>query len=205
MGAAIICAQKAVERRFGSEKEKIDKPSDPYSELSVSQKVHAAACNDDVELIDRLAEQGADFNEPRDQDGLRALDACAWSGSGAGALALLRHGADPKQTVQAIVGAAAWGKPELLKKLLDGGGDMNQEHSNYTALRWAVEMSHEECAVVLMLAGAWKTEPEQDVIVAQARRRRLRTFLAAVAEQDPVRAKDCILPPWWKCDGCAVL
>lgn len=51
-----------------------------------------------------------------------ALDSCSWSGVTAGAHALLRLGADPSRTVQAVVGAASWGNTDHLETLIDVGG-----------------------------------------------------------------------------------
>eukprot|EP00435_Cladocopium_sp_Y103_P033812 s777_g8.t1 len=108
---------------------------DPYAELTDSLKVHAAACNND---------DGVDFNEPRPQDGYYALDSCAWSGNVDAIKVLLEHGADPSITMQAVVGAASWGDPEMLEALIDAGGHVDQELNSETALRWAVQFGHEE-------------------------------------------------------------
>ncbi|CAE7940454.1 Protein YIPF1 [Symbiodinium microadriaticum] len=93
------------------------KGEDIYADLEPELKVHAAACNNDVKMLEKLGEEsllqqeGVDFNQPRPQ---------------------------------AIVGAASWGDPDLLKVLLDAGGPVDQELSNETALRWAVQYGHEE-------------------------------------------------------------
>mmetsp|Transcript_1815 Transcript_1815/g.4035 ORF Transcript_1815/g.4035 Transcript_1815/m.4035 type:complete len:202 (+) Transcript_1815:75-680(+) len=187
-------------------KAKVDPPlkapgSDPYEGLSPEQMVHAAACNDDVKTLERLAQEGADLNAPREPDGLLALDATSWSGCAAGSFALLRLGADASATQQAVCGAAAWGKAELLEALLDAGGPLDQELSQSTPLRWSVEMGHEDCSLVLQRKGAWKVEPDQEYVLRRAKGKRMAQFLQCVAEEDPKRAAACVLPPYWKtCD-----
>eukprot|EP00439_Symbiodinium_sp_Y106_P085734 s558_g29.t1 len=128
-------------RKLKGEDEK--KAEDPYANLEPELKVHAAACNNDVKMLEKLGEERLRkslFHRPYlacTQDGYYALDACAWSGNEDAIKMLLRHGADPAITLQAVVGAASWGDPDLLKVLLDAGGPVDQELSNETALRWA--------------------------------------------------------------------
>lgn len=188
-------------------KAKKDPPlkKDKYEGLTPSQKVHAAACDGDVAELERLAAEGVDMNEPRHPDGLMALDACAFSGCMEGAMTLIRLGADPAQTVQAVVGAATWGNPELLEALLEKGGPVDQELSQQTALRWAVEYGNEDCAVILVRRGAWKLEPLQDLVLMRAQSRRMRQLLESIAQADPERAEDCVLQPCWRSCGCEVL
>ncbi|CAK0843998.1 unnamed protein product [Prorocentrum cordatum] len=133
-------------------------------------------------MLEELAAEGVDLNKPRDPDGLLPIDACAWSGCTSGVMALLRLGASASKSVQAVAGAAAWGHPELLEALLAAGGPVDQDFSNSTPLRWAVEMSHEDCAEILVRYGAWKAEPEQDAVLGRARRKRLRSLLDAIAQ-----------------------
>jgi len=171
--------------------------------LTKDQQVHAAAANGDIQMLEELAAAGVDLNKPRDPDGLMPIDACAWSGCTSGVMALLRLGASASKSVQAVAGAAAWGHPELLEALLAAGGPVDQEFSNSTPLRWAVEMSHEECAEILVRYGAWKEEPEQDAVLRRARSKRLRSLLDAIAEADPARASECVVLPCWK--SCEVL
>jgi len=177
-----------------------DKDGNP---LTKDQQVHAAACNGDVQMLEELAAEGVDLNKPRDPDGLLPIDACAWSGCTSGVMALLRLGASASKSVQAVAGAAAWGHPELLEALLAAGGPVDQDFSNSTPLRWAVEMSHEDCAEILVRYGAWKAEPEQDAVLGRARRKRLRSLLDAIAQVDPARAPDCVVVPCWK--SCEIL
>jgi hypothetical protein len=176
-------------------------PASRYENLSPGEKLHAAACDDNVPLIEELAKEGVDLNEPR-QDGGTALDACAWSGSLAGAEALLRHGADPAATVQALAGAASWGHTALLEMLLAKGGKVNQEHGNFTSLRWAIEMGHEDCAVVLQKYDAISKQANQAGILKRARHSGMREFLQAVADMHPELAQDCVIRAG---DRCAVM
>eukprot|EP00971_Amphidinium_carterae_P156271 3098275-Amphidinium_carterae.1 len=126
-----------------------DPDVDHYKGLSPEETVHAAACLDDAATIARLGSEGVDLNTRRQQDGLFPLDACSWSGSDTGALALLAAGADASQSIKAVVGAASWGRTELLQKLLDGGAQVDQEMGGNTALLWAIFMGHEDCAELL--------------------------------------------------------
>lgn len=190
---------------LGKDKDDPPEKKDPYDGLSPEQKVHAAACSGDVKTLEQLHAEGVDLNTPRDQDGLAALDSCAWSGNVAGALALLKFGADPSATQQAIVGAAAWGSNELLEALLDAGGPVDQEMGNYTALHWAVEMGIEDCSCTLVKRGAWKLEPQQDLVLLRARRKRYRELLECIAEADPARKEECVAIPWWHCANCEIL
>ncbi|CAE7616772.1 ASB3 [Symbiodinium natans] len=171
------------------------KGEDPYANLEPELKVHAAACNNDVKMLEKLGEEGIDFNQPRPQDGYYALDSCAWSGNEDAIKMLLRHGADPSITLQAVVGAASWGDPDLLKVLLDAGGPVDQELSNETALRWAVQYGHEDCAVLLVKKGAWQLETNQEIVLIRAKGRRMRKLLESIAQADPDRAADCVVPP----------
>mmetsp|Transcript_8138 Transcript_8138/g.22502 ORF Transcript_8138/g.22502 Transcript_8138/m.22502 type:complete len:195 (-) Transcript_8138:43-627(-) len=186
-------------------KAKEDPPmtKNPYEALTPAQQVHAAACNGDVKHIEKLAAEGVDFNTPRQPDNFHALDACAWCEATECGLALLRLGADPCLTMQAVVGAAANGSQELLVALLDAGGPVDQELSDSSALRWAIEMNQEECAEILLKRGAWEKEPEQDWLLARFKRKRMAKALAAVATLDPSLAEDCVMPPYWS--GCSML
>jgi hypothetical protein len=169
-----------------------------YDNLSPIEKLHAAACDDNTELIEELAKEGVDLDAAR-EDGQTALDACAWSGSIRGAETLLNCGADPAATVQALAGAASWGHAEMLKMLLEKGGKVNQEHGNYTALRWAIEMGNEDCAVVLQKFDAIALEEKQVGILKRARQSGMREFLAAVAEAHPDLAQDCVIRAGDRC------
>lgn len=194
---------KVVFTRKEPKKRRSKKFFDPsrYADLSPVEKLHAAACDDNCELIQDLAKQGVDLNAAR-QDGQTALDACAWSGSVAGAETLLDHGADPAATLQALAGAASWGHVELLEKLLAKGGKVNQEHGNYTALRWAIEMNHQDCAVALQKYDAIALEEKQAGILKRARQQGMREFLKAVAEAHPDLAQDCEIRAG---DRCAIM
>mmetsp|Transcript_78176 Transcript_78176/g.205176 ORF Transcript_78176/g.205176 Transcript_78176/m.205176 type:complete len:200 (-) Transcript_78176:22-621(-) len=176
-----------------------------YEGLSDEQKVHAAACNNDIRMLELLVEEGVSLDAPREQDGLSALDACAWSGATQGTLALLRLGADPRQTVQAVCGAAAWGNAEILEAMLDAGGPADQEHSQSSALRWSIEMGNEDCAEILVRKGAWKEEPEKDFLLRRAKKRRWKLLLDRIAEVDPSRKEECVLPPTFFDAYCTVL
>ena len=180
-----------------------DAKKDPYAELTDEMKVHAAACNNDVKMLEKLAKDGIDFNVPRPQDGYYALDSCAWSGNVDAIKVLLAHGADPSITLQAVVGAASWGDPEMLEALIDAGGQLDQELSSETPLRWAVQFGHEDCALVLVKKGAWKLEPNQEILLRRAKSRRMRQLLESIAQIDPDRAADCVVPPCWK--SCEIL
>eukprot|EP00931_Biecheleriopsis_adriatica_P011353 TRINITY_DN112442_c0_g1_i1.p1 TRINITY_DN112442_c0_g1~~TRINITY_DN112442_c0_g1_i1.p1 ORF type:complete len:196 (-),score=42.53 TRINITY_DN112442_c0_g1_i1:71-658(-) len=173
-------------------------PKDPYADLTPELTVHAAACSDDVKQLEKLAEEGVDLNQPRPQDGYYALDACAWSGAVAGTKALLRLGADPTDTLQAVVGAVTWGHYDVLEALLEAGAPVDQELSGETALRWAIQFGHEDCAVLLVKKGAWKLEPNQEMILRRAKGKRMKTLLESIAQLDPDRAADCVLPPCWR-------
>jgi len=187
-----------------SRKAKLEPPlvKNPYEGLTPAQQVHAAACSEDVAHIEKLAAEGVDLNEPREMDNFLALDSCAWSGVTGGAHALLRLGADPSLTMQAIVGAAAWGNAELLDALLAAGGPVDQELSDSTALRWAVEMNQEESVEVLVKHGGWRKEPQQDWVLMRLKRKRMEKALTAIAKEDPEIAEDCVLPPYWS--GCTI-
>eukprot|EP00434_Breviolum_minutum_P035652 symbB.v1.2.031563.t1/scaffold3637.1/size52925/1 len=131
-----------------------DAKKDPYAELTDEMKVHAAACNNDVKMLEKLAKElrhesgsnvpgmehcfrckdGIDFNVPRPQDGYYALDSCAWSGNVDAIKVLLAHGADPSITLQAVVGAASWGDPEMLEALIDAGGQLDQDIRSISCL-----------------------------------------------------------------------
>jgi len=196
-----VCSRRA-------QKAKPDTPtaSSSYEGLTPGQQVHAAACNGDVKHIEKLAAEGVDLNVPRESDGFMALDACAWSGTTEGAEALIRLGADPARTMQAVVGAAAWGNTDLLEAMLRVGGPVDQELSDSTALRWAVEMNQEESAEVLLRHGAWAREPQQAWVLMRLKRKRMARALDAVAKEDPDLAKDCELPPYWSdWSGCHVM
>ncbi|CAE7560314.1 unnamed protein product [Symbiodinium pilosum] len=143
-------------------------------------------------MLEKLGEEGVDFNTPRPQDGYYALDACAWSGNEDAIKMLLRHGADPSITLQAVVGAASWGDPDLLKVLLDAGGPVDQELSNETALRWAVQYGHEDCAILLVQKGGWRLETNQELVLRRAKGRKMRKLLGSIAQVDPDRAADCV-------------
>lgn len=132
------------------------------------------------------------------QDGYYALDSCAWSGNVEAIKVLLEHGADPSLTAQAVVGAASWGDPEMLEALIDAGGPVDQELTNETALRWAVQFGHEDCGLLLVRKGAWQLEPNQELLLMRAKSRRMRKLLAAIAQLEPDRAADCVVPPCWK-------
>mmetsp|Transcript_36087 Transcript_36087/g.84594 ORF Transcript_36087/g.84594 Transcript_36087/m.84594 type:complete len:197 (-) Transcript_36087:200-790(-) len=189
MGAALKCCH-----RRGLKAKQEDPPKDPYEGLTPEETVHAAACTDDVETIARLGAEGVDLNTRRAQDGLFPLDACSWSGSDLAALALLRAGADASQSIKAVVGAASWGHYELLKCLLEGGAQVDQEMSNYTALRWALFMDHEDCAELLLSHGALKLEEEKSAVLLQARQKRMQKFLEEAAKAHPDLASECVLP-----------
>ncbi|CAJ1389481.1 unnamed protein product, partial [Effrenium voratum] len=164
---------------------------DPYADLEPALKVHAAACNNDIKMLEKLAEAGVDFNTPRPQDGYYALDACAWSGNFDSINMLIRHGADASITLQAVVGAASWGSPEMLEALISAGGPINQELCSESALRWAVQFGHEDCAILLVKKGAWKLEPNQEILLLRAKGKRMRQLLECIAQLDPDRAADC--------------
>jgi len=168
---------------------------DPYANLSPDQKVHAAACNGDIVELERLAAEGVSLTEPREGDGNYPLDSCAWLGHQDAAMALLRLGADPVMNVQAVVGAATWGHAELLEVLLDGGARLDQDLSNETALRWAVQMNNEECAEVLVKKGAWKLETNKDILISRAKGKGMRKLLECIVQVDPDRAADCVINP----------
>ncbi|CAK9030026.1 unnamed protein product [Durusdinium trenchii] len=165
-----------------------DAKKDPYADLTPELKVHAAACNNDVKMLEKLAKDGVDFNEPRPQDGYYALDSCAWSGNVEAINVLLQHGADPSITLQALISA---------------GGQVDQELNSETALRWAVQFGHEDCALLLVQKGAWKLEPNQELLLLRAKSRRMRKLLEGIAQVDPDRAADCVVPPCWK--TCEIL
>jgi ankyrin repeat protein len=169
-----------------------------YENLSQEEKLHAAACDDNAELIEQLAAQGVDLNAPR-QDGQTALDACTWSGSTLGAETLLDCGADPASTLQAIAGCASWGHAGLLETMLAKGGKVNQEHGNYTSLRWAIEMGHEDCAVVLQKYDAIAFEEKQTQLLKRARQGVMREFLQMVADAHPDLAQDCVIRAGDRC------
>jgi len=173
-------------------------PPSRYENLSPEEKLHAAACDDNVDLLEELAKEGVDLNAPR-QDGGTALDACAWSGSVLGAETLLKLGADPAATVQALAGAASWGHARLLEMLLAKGGKVNQEHGNFTALRWAIEMNHEDCAVALQRYDAIALELKQVGMLKRARQSGMRQFLEAVTEAHPELAQDCVIRAGDRC------
>jgi len=175
--------------------------SSKYDGLTLEQQVHAAACEGDVAQIERLGEEGVDMNELRQPDALHPLDAVAWSMKVEAGEALLRHGSDPARSTKAIVGAAACGTWEFLDLMLQKGGPADQEMSDSTAIRWAAEMNQEECVEVLLKHGAWELEPEQDMVLARLKRKRMARALAAIAALDPDVADECVLPPYWtSCD-----
>jgi ankyrin repeat protein len=169
-----------------------------YENLSPQEKLHAAACDDNADLIEQLAKKGVDLNAPR-QDGQTALDACAWSGSTVSAEALLDVGADPAVTVQALCGAASWGHAELLEAMLAKGGKVNQEHGNYTSLQWAINQGHEDCAVVLQKHDAIALEDNQAAVIKKARRGGMSEFLQMVAQAHPDLAQDCVIRAGDRC------
>jgi len=176
-------------------------------ELTKEQMVHAAACHDDVEMIEQLAAEGVDLNSARsswgDQDGLLPIDSAIWSGKHKGVMALLRLGASAKDSKQAVAGAATWGHAEMLEALLKAGGPVDQEFSQSSPLRWAVEFSHEECAEILVRHGAWKLESAKEIVLRKAKRKRMRELLEAIAEADPAIAADCEIPSC--CRSCEIL
>mmetsp|Transcript_42464 Transcript_42464/g.74442 ORF Transcript_42464/g.74442 Transcript_42464/m.74442 type:complete len:200 (+) Transcript_42464:95-694(+) len=178
-----------------------------YAGLEPEEQLMAAACENDVQKMESLAKEGVDLHARRKEDGLFALDQCAWSGNDIGCACLLRLGADPSQSLQAVVGCATWGHTEILEAMLEGGAQVDQEFGNFTALQWACEMPHEECAKILIKYGAWKLEPNQATVLRRLKGLRsegAKECLAAIAAADPERAKDCVMPPWWACQ-CQVL
>mmetsp|Transcript_103477 Transcript_103477/g.161307 ORF Transcript_103477/g.161307 Transcript_103477/m.161307 type:complete len:278 (+) Transcript_103477:86-919(+) len=172
-----------------------------YENLSPHEKLHAAACDDNCDLIEELAKEGIDLNAPR-QDGQTALDACAWSGYVHGAETLLDLGADPAATTQALAGVASWGHAHLLEMMLAKGGKVNQEHGNFTSLRWAIDMGHEDCALVLQKYDAINLEDNKGAVLKRARQRGMRQFLQQVADAHPELAQDCEIRA---SDRCAIM
>jgi len=179
-----------------------------YEGLDPEQQVHAACCEDDVEYLERLATAGVNLDALRKPDNLHALDACAWAGNTDCGQALLRHGASPAKTVQAIVGATAWGSCKFLEAMLKLDGPVDQEMSDSTAAHWAVQMNQEEALEVLLRYGAWEKEPEQDLLLERIKRKRWQKQLNIIAEHDPDVAEDCVLPPYrthlWVGGVCAL-
>jgi len=169
-------------------------PPPSYEGLTPDQMVHAAACSGDIGKLEELAAEGVDLDRPRDIDGYTALDACCWSGGSDGALALLRLGAKPARSIQAMVGAASWGHAELLEAMIKHGGPVNQELSDSTVLRWAVETNQEDSALVLLRHGAWELENQQEWLLRRLKRKGMARALEAVAEADPEWAAECVMP-----------
>jgi len=192
MGGA--CAKRSVR-----EPVRID-PS-KYDGLSPEEKLHAAACDDNVELLEEIAAEGeVDLDCPRDGDALTALDSCAWSGCRMSSRALLRLGADPAKTVQAVCGLATWGHAELLEVMLEKGGNPGQEYSNYSALRWTLEYGHEDCAMVLLKHGALDVEEDRTSVLRCARQAKMKTFLQKVIETKPELADECRITCLDRCE-----
>jgi ankyrin repeat protein len=152
--------------------------------------LHAAARDQNIDMIEELAAWGVDLDAPRG-DGQTALDSTARSGYQFATLALLRLGADPRKSMHAIAGATSWGHAEILDQMLAKGGKVNQELNGMTCLRWALEMGYEDCAEVLQKYDAIGQERKPIALIGRARKRRYRGFLKAVAEKHPEWAKEC--------------
>ncbi len=151
----------------------LSKGADPNVSDSLGvTALHQAAHAGDVESIRLLIGKGADVNA-LDKKGDSALMGAAGSGS-VGAVRLLlskgarvnvartsyqinKHGQLALVKLTALMVAAPYGSPELVKELVDAGADVNARDSrDMTPLMFAVGSEHQDAGVVriLLRAGA---------------------------------------------------
>ncbi|BET13295.1 ankyrin repeat domain-containing protein [Pandoraea sputorum] len=117
-----------------------------------------AAKNNDPKEAARLIDSGANVNAAG-KDGATPLIWMMGMQDLAGMKVLLELGADPNQYGTRDVGyplwlAAAGGKLEMLRLLLDHGANPNLSHGTKTPLVMAIIDSHLDCAELLLQRGA---------------------------------------------------
>ncbi len=132
--------------------------------------LRAAALGNDTETIRMLIDAGVDVNAA-DLPGITPLMmAAGWSGNLRAVQMLLAKGADVKAVSRPVMGlpvkngasefgsltalimAAPFGPPELIKTLLDAGADVNaKDVRGMTPLMLAVATDHQDPAIIRML------------------------------------------------------
>jgi uncharacterized protein len=167
---ALICFLAAIAIAAGSESTLIDavKAGDREAvrrlvkqpglvnapEADGTSALHWAVRADDLDTAKLLLSAGANPNAAN-RYGVTPLALAAENNSVAMVEALLSAGADPKGPTILMTAAHA-GNPEVVRRLADGGADVNQREPSRgeTALMWAASENHPEAIRVLIEHGA---------------------------------------------------
>lgn len=133
--------------------EKLDFWAETAMEVEGATPLMKAASDNDIELMEKLLQEGADINE-KDSEGSTALHWAVFDGQYEAAKFLLEKGADPN-TVDVygstpLITAVFMEDAELVALLLEYGADTSYVDSDgYTAYDYAVEYKNEEIIELL--------------------------------------------------------